>query len=85
MTHQAQLDLYELHTGRRQGGGGRGGRRAVARGGRPRGAGGGVGGSAAAASQELSTSGKSPGASRAETKYPVRGNPSFRYEINELG
>ena len=33
---------------------------------------------AAAASQELSTSGKTPGASRAGTKYPVQGNPSLR-------
>ena len=86
MTHQAQLDLYELHTGRRGaagGGGGRGGRGAVARGGRPRGAGGGLGGTAAAAaaaaSQELSTSGKTPGASRPGTKYPVQGNPSLRH------
>ena len=34
---------------------------------------------AAAASQELSTSGKTPGASRAGTKYPVQGNPSLRW------
>ena len=63
MTHQAQLDLYELHTGRRRGGGGRGGRGAVARGGRPRGAGGDIGGATAAtaaASQELSTSDTGP-------------------------
>ena len=33
---------------------------------------------AAAASQELSPSGKTPGASRAGTKYPVQGNPSLR-------
>ena len=65
-----------------RGGGGRG---AVARGGRPRGAGGGIGGTATAAaaatataSQELSTSGKTPGASRAGTTYPVQGNASLR-------
>ena len=52
---------------------------AVARGGRPQGAGRGIGGTTAtAASQELSTSGKTPGASRAGTKYPVRGNPTLR-------
>ena len=33
---------------------------------------------AAAASQELSTSGRTPGASRPGTKYPVRENPSLR-------
>ena len=65
------------------GGGGGGGRGAVARGGRPRGAGGGIGGTATAAaaataSQELSTSGKTLGASCPGTKYPVQGNPSLR-------
>ena len=33
---------------------------------------------ATAASQELSPFGKTPGASRAGTKYPVQGNPSLR-------
>ena len=78
MTQQVQLDRAPG-----DGGGPRGSPAAVARGGR-RSAAGVAGGTAAAAtaSQELSTSGRTPGASRAGTKYPVRGNPSLRLNIS---